>query len=291
MSTLTRTLVVTKTSTPDIATAAISAQPHKKQWQLRDFELGKALGKGNLGNVWLARTKKEKFVVAIKAMRKRELKNQRHITQFKREVELQAGLNHPNILKLYTYFYDQQRVYIIIEYAPSGELYAMLQKEGHFDYPRTAGYIRQVASGLEYCHARGIIHRDIKPENLLIGADGKLKICDFGASIKTCAPRHTFCGTLDYLAPEVVRREAYTEAIDAWAVGVLTCEMLTGDAPFYGESRQETYQNIQRAEPNIAKITESTAREFIGALLVKDAAQRMPVRDVKQHAFIQEFGI
>ena len=194
-------------SSSSAAAAAPSSQQQQQQrpWSLEDFDIGRPLGRGKFGNVYLAREKRSRYIVALKVLFKAQLAASSVEHQLRREVEIQSHLRHPNILRLYGYFYDAEKVYLILEYAPKGELYKELQRLGHFDERRTATYVASLARALHYCHTKHVIHRDIKPENLLVGLRGELKIADFGWSVH--APnsrRRTLCGTLDYLPPEMV---------------------------------------------------------------------------------------
>ncbi|RHY06751.1 hypothetical protein DYB26_007296 [Aphanomyces astaci] len=138
-------------------------------WKLTDFEIGRPLGRGKFGNVYLAREKESKYVVALKVLQKNQLRKANVEYQLRREIEIQSDLNHPNILRLFGYFYDDKRIYLIIEYAPQGELYQKLMDVGRFSEPVAATYVYQIAQGLLYMHQRHVIHRDLKPENLLLG--------------------------------------------------------------------------------------------------------------------------
>lgn len=174
-------------------------------WHLSNFDIGRPLGRGKFGNVYLAREKDTKFVVALKVMFKKQiyLNNVEH--QVRREIEIQSHLRHPNILRLYGYFHDPSRIYLILEYAPKGALYKELQSQPNkrLDEKRTAYYVYSLADALNYLHERDVIHRDIKPENLLLGHNGELKIADFGWSVhEPNSARTTLCGTVDYLPPE-----------------------------------------------------------------------------------------
>uniref|UniRef100_A0A453E676 Aurora kinase n=1 Tax=Aegilops tauschii subsp. strangulata TaxID=200361 RepID=A0A453E676_AEGTS len=175
----------------------------EKRWVLSDFDVGKALGRGKFGHVYLAREKRSSHIVALKVLFKSQLKQSQVEHQLRREVEIQSHLRHPNILRLYGYFYDQTRVYLILEHAAKGELYKELQRCKHFSERRSATYIASLARALIYLHGKHVIHRDIKPENLLVGLQGELKIADFGWSVHTFNRRRTMCGTLDYLPPEM----------------------------------------------------------------------------------------
>lgn len=138
---------------------------------LAAFQIGRPLGKGKFGRVYLARTKAApQFIVALKCLNKVEIVNGRVEKQVRREIEIQQNLRHPNILRLYGYFHDSKRIFLIIEFAARGELYKQLSKHGKFDEKRSSRYIAQMADALAYLHKKHVIHRDIKPENLLIGA-------------------------------------------------------------------------------------------------------------------------
>lgn len=191
--------------TPKDGAAVDGADKKVSPWHLSNFDIGRPLGRGKFGNVYLAREKDTKFVVALKVMFKKQihLNNVEH--QVRREIEIQSHLRHPNILRLYGYFHDAARIYLILEYAPKGALYKELQSQPNkrFDESRTAGYIYSLADALLYLHDRDVIHRDIKPENLLLGYNGELKIADFGWSVhEPNSARTTLCGTVDYLPPE-----------------------------------------------------------------------------------------
>lgn len=221
-------------------------------WHLSDFEIGKPLGKGKFGRVYMVRTRAPpQYICALKCLYKSELIEHRVEKQIRREIEIQMNLRHPHILRLYGYFHDERRIFLMIEFAGKGELYRQLSKHGKFSEQRSARYVDQMADALEYLHSKHVIHRDIKPENLLLGINGDLKIGDFGWSVHAPSNRRkTLCGTLDYLPPEMVNvincrrgtpsspccsqveKKEHTEKVDHWALGVLTFEFLVGKPPF-----------------------------------------------------------
>uniref|UniRef100_A0A3Q4GS01 non-specific serine/threonine protein kinase n=1 Tax=Neolamprologus brichardi TaxID=32507 RepID=A0A3Q4GS01_NEOBR len=238
---------------------------------LENFDIGRPLGKGKFGNVYLARERQTKFILALKVL-------------FKKQLE-KAGVEHqhPNILRLYGYFHDASRVYLILEFAPRGELYSELQRCGHFSENISATYIMELADALNYCHTKKVIHRDIKPENLLLGANGELKIADFGWSVHTPSSRRsTLCGTLDYLPPEMIEGKTHDEKVDLWSLGVLCYEFLVGKPPFEAKTHEETYRRISRATISAG------AKDLVARLLKHNPMHRLPIQGVLSHPWVVE---
>jgi len=264
----------------------------KRRWQLSDFDIGRSLGKGKFGNVYLAREKKSKFIVALKVLYKRQLEKANVEHQLRREIEIQSHLRHANILRLYGYFYDETKVFLILEYAPKGELYKELQRCGKFDDKRTATYIRQLAEALQYCHAKHVIHRDIKPENLLLGLKGNLKIADFGWSVHAPSSRRTtLCGTLDYLPPEMIENKEHDSRVDIWGLGVLCYEFLCGKPPFEEQNHSETYRRITRVDLKFPSHVSEGARAFISKLLRHNPEDRMSIDETLQDHWLLENAV
>jgi len=174
-----------------------------------------------------------KYILALKTLYKSELVADRVEQQVRREIEIQQQLRHPNILRLYGFFHDEKRIFLMLEFAGQGELYKQLVKCRYFSEKRSSRYIAQIGDALHYLHGKHVIHRDIKPENLLVGIHGEVKIGDFGWSVHApSGRRQTLCGTLDYLPPEMVERKDHNERVDHWALGVLAFEFVSGSPPF-----------------------------------------------------------
>ncbi|CAK9821339.1 Aurora kinase A [Anthophora retusa] len=261
----------------------------EKRWVLTDFDIGRPLGKGKFGNVYLAREKKSKFIIAMKVLFKAQIQKADVEHQVRREIEIQTHLRHPNILKMYGYFHDDKRVYLILEYAPNGELFKELnaQPEKRFDEIRTATYISQLADALKYCHSKKVIHRDIKPENLLLGIKGELKVADFGWSVHApSSRRNTLCGTLDYLPPEMVAGKTHDHTVDLWELGVLCYECLVGSPPFLAKTYEETYMKIKKAQYQFPDFVSEGARNLISKLLTVESDKRLPLEDVLRHPWV-----
>jgi serine/threonine protein kinase len=270
------------------AASVSSSTSEPKRWTLKDFEIGRALGKGKFGHVYLARERKSGFIVALKVLYRSELESSNAEKQLRREIEIQSHLRHVNILRLYGYFYDEKRVYLILEYAPNGELYKKLRSFNRFPEDQAAQYIQQLAHALRYMHSKHVIHRDIKPENLLLGLRGELKIADFGWSVHAPnARRQTLCGTLDYLPPEMVQGREHGRLVDLWCLGVLCYEFLVGEAPFE-DSRgfQETYRRISRVDFQLPEHVSPEAQDLIRNLLQHDPEKRLELDAVLVHPWI-----
>jgi serine/threonine protein kinase len=263
------------------------AEKPQRKWSLGDFDIGKPLGNGKFGKVYLAREKKTHFIVALKVLFKNQLSKAGVEHQLRREIEIQAHLRHDNILRLYGYFFDQTRIYLILEFAAKGELYKELQKCRQFDEKRSAKYIKSLAAALDYCHAKHVIHRDIKPENLLLDLKGELKIADFGWSVHAPHSRRTtLCGTLDYLPPEMIEGKAHDNMVDVWSLGVLMYEFLVGTPPFEAQGHHETYKKISKVDLKFPAHISADARDLISKLLVKEPSARMPLAEVASHKWI-----
>ncbi|KAJ4360420.1 spindle assembly checkpoint kinase [Didymosphaeria variabile] len=270
--------------------ALYSQSTTTKQWHLGMFEIGKPLGKGKFGRVYLAKERSSGFVCALKVLHKNELQQGKVEKQVRREIEIQSHLAHPNILRLFGHFHDAKRIFLILEFAGKGELYKHLRREQRFPEPKAAQYIAQMAAALKYLHKKHVMHRDIKPENILVGIHGEIKISDFGWSVH--APnnrRNTMCGTLDYLPPEMLtgrgKDNFYSEKVDLWSLGVLTYEFLVGEAPFE-DTQVMTQRKIVRGEYTVPNFVSPEARDLIKKLLVLDPEKRIALEDVERHPWI-----
>ncbi|XP_064916156.1 aurora kinase B isoform X12 [Columba livia] len=221
-----------------------ASPPPQRTFTLDDFEIGRPLGKGKFGSVYLAREQSTKFLVALKILFKSQVEKEGVEHQLRREIEIMAHLQsgststavsggggHPNILRLYNYFHDERRVFLILEYAPGGELYKELQRQGRFDATRIATLMEEAADALLYCHGKKVIHRDIKPENLLLGLMGELKIADFGWSVHAPSLQWTCTSRPPCPRAPVISSRACCAAARPSACPCGTCCSTPGCAP------------------------------------------------------------
>lgn len=266
-------------------------------WQLKDFEIGRPLGKGKFGSVYLARTgpKKNKpneppMICAIKVLFKSQLQKYGVEHQLRREIEVQFNVKHEYVLPMYGYFWDAKRVFLVLEFASGGELYANMQKKGTFSQTETATYIYEICEALKVCHANDVWHRDIKPENILIGYHGELKLADFGWSVHGTGTRQTMCGTPDYLPPEILSGQDYGPAVDMWAVGVLNYELLVGNPPFEEDNMEETYRRIKQGIYQFPQNVSQLAKDCIRRMLVVNAERRAKPVQIQTHSWIMKYA-
>ncbi|CAD5216084.1 unnamed protein product [Bursaphelenchus okinawaensis] len=264
-----------------------------RHWDLKHFEIGKELGNGRFGTVFLAREAQSMFIVALKVLNKAELTEDiQH--QIKREVEIQYHLRHRNIIRLYGYFHDVKRLYLVLEYANHGSIFSHLRKVGHFSVPLASHLFLQLADAITYIHDMDVLHRDIKPENMLLN-NKTLKLADFGwACHKKSSRLMTYCGTPDYLAPEMIKvaKEPYDFGIDLWAMGITYFEFLTGRTPFHSHlnSPRNThlYKNICALNFDVPKDFPKEAWTIVKNLLAKNPVDRTKPGVVMQNSYLIE---
>lgn len=258
---------------------------------MNDFELTEPLGRGQFGKVFLATETRSGYPVALKILSKTEIMQHKVEKQVLREIEIHSYLNHPHIIQLFTYFHNEKQIYMVLEYAAGGAVFSLLQKQPNkrFDEHISAKFIHQVADALNYCHKNNVIHRDVKPENLLLTIDGNIKLADFGWSVHiSTSKRKTICGTIDYLAPEIVTRKKYDITVDLWCLGILCYEFLVGVPPFRAKTEDETYKKINKSIIPWKSVIKSGAKDLISKLLQKKSSERISLDNVMTHSWILE---
>eukprot|EP01121_Diplochlamys_sp_Union-15-3_P009003 TRINITY_DN2429_c0_g1_i1.p1 TRINITY_DN2429_c0_g1~~TRINITY_DN2429_c0_g1_i1.p1 ORF type:complete len:466 (+),score=94.61 TRINITY_DN2429_c0_g1_i1:120-1517(+) len=261
----------------------------KKKITVEDFELLKVIGKGSFGKVIQVRKKDTRKIYAMKILHKQTIIERNEVEHTKAERSILMKLEHPFLVKLYFSFQDPEKLYFVMDYVNGGELFFHLQKEKQFTEDRVRFYAAEIASGLEYLHTQGIIYRDLKPENLLLHRDGHIIMTDFGLSkegIKDGVRTGTFCGTPEYLAPEVLEGKDYGKAVDWWSFGTLIYEMLTGLPPFYSEDIQAMYTKILSADLRIPAKFSPETKDLIEKLLDRNPLTRLSNPDqIRAHPY------
>lgn len=276
---------------PAASSAAGSSDsvPLSMRYRLEDYTtVGSPLGGGSFGQVTKVLCKNTGEYFAMKAIPKKKIVDHKMTDYLWREVETQMKIKHPNILEMYYYFEDADNVHLLLEYARGGSLFGTLRKRGRLSEPEAARYFTHVALALDHLHKKGVIHRDLKPENILMCDNSIAKLADFGwcAEMDERGERNTFCGTWDYLSPEMVNNEPHDHTVDVWAVGVLLYEMLTARAPFAAASQMKTLMRISGVDLQPPEYVHSDAKDLMQMLLVKEKAARLPLAQAIQHPWI-----
>ena len=250
------------------------------------------IGKGAFGEVWKVSHKMTGKIYVIKVIDKMAIKGQKLIDQINREIEIMYKLNHPHVIRLINHFEDDEKFYLIMPYASKGQLYSLLRRQVRFDQRTAAQYMREVIEAVRYIHSFSpkIIHRDIKPENLLLDDNYRVLLSDFGWSnfLDDDEFRKTFCGTPEYLSPEMVKKEGHNEMVDIWALGVLMFEFLAGYAPFAGNFQKELYNNIKKLKISWPVDFPPLAKNLITKILKLNPTERLSLDEILDHPWFTQ---
>ncbi|XP_038254494.1 ribosomal protein S6 kinase alpha-3 isoform X2 [Dermochelys coriacea] len=259
------------------------------------FELLKVLGQGSFGKVFLVKKisgSDARQLYAMKVLKKATLKVRDRV-RTKMERDILVEVNHPFIVKLHYAFQTEGKLYLILDFLRGGDLFTRLSKEVMFTEDDVKFYLAELALALDHLHSLGIIYRDLKPENILLDEEGHIKLTDFGLSKESIdheKKAYSFCGTVEYMAPEVVNRRGHTQSADWWSFGVLMFEMLTGTLPFQGKDRKETMTMILKAKLGMPQFLSSEAQSLLRMLFKRNPANRLGagpdgVEEIKRHLF------
>lgn len=266
---------------------------NKKKVSLDDFVLISVIGRGTFGKVSLVKYIENDQLYALKSMRKTKLAKVNYIQQILNEREILLKNQHPFLVAAHFTFQTETKLFIVLDYVPGGELLKRLNVEGRFSEKRTQLYAAEILLGIEHLHKHGIIYRDLKPENILVDEYGHLKITDFGfAKNIENEETTTFCGTPEYLAPEVIRKKAYTKSVDWWAFGIIVYEMLCGCSPFSSSNRKELMESILFDPISFPSYLSPIAIDLINKLLDRNKKTRLgsgpqDASEIKDHPFFK----
>lgn len=268
------------------------------RYKLSDFQFLRTLGTGSFGRVHLVRSQHNQRFYAIKVLRKQHVVKMKQVEHANNEHHVLSMVRHPFLINLWGTFQDPTFLYLVMDFVPGGELFTLLRQSRHFPHQVAKFYISEVALAIDFLHKHDIIYRDLKPENILLGADGHLKLIDFGfakdmaGSTGVC---WTLCGTPDYLAPEVIRARGYNKSVDWWSLGVLLFEMLAGYPPFYTEDGNpiKLYEKILAGNVQYPSFFEVGAKDLLRSLLTADLSKRYGnlqhgSRDIFSHMWFAE---
>ncbi|KAF2761347.1 kinase-like protein [Pseudovirgaria hyperparasitica] len=265
-----------------------------------DFSILKLIGKGTFGQVFQVRKKDTRRIYAMKVLSKKVIVQKKEVahTLGERNILVRTAMSDsPFIVGLKFSFQTPADLYLVTDFMSGGELFWHLQKEGRFLEARAKFYIAELILALQHLHNHDIVYRDLKPENILLDAKGHIALCDFGlskANLTDDATTNTFCGTTEYLAPEVLLDEhGYTKMVDFWSLGVLVFEMCCGWSPFYAEDTQQMYKNIAFGKVRFPRDALSTeGRNFVKGLLNRNPRHRLgatrDAEELKAHPFFAD---
>lgn len=281
-------------------------QPHEKE-SVDSFEIVSVIGRGFYGKVMLVNKKDTNEIYAMKTIKKNKIFIKKKINLIWTERNILVKVNHPFIVKLHSTFQTDSKFYFIMEYIPGGELFKYLRECDVLPHDEAALYLAEIGMALSYLHSIGIVYRDLKPENILCNTDGHLKITDFGLSKiiafdEQSSDAKTFCGTYEYMAPEIVSigsqsstqrleqknqqpNNIYGYEVDWWAYGVLAYEMLYGTTPFYNVNSMRMMHDIVNSKVPFPFEATPDEIDFINRFLNKDPKQRATFDSMKEHAF------
>ena len=276
---------------------ALNLEPEPK---ITDFKIIREIGSGSFGRVYLAKHLKTKVDYAIKVIDKRNKTNIEGKPYFRREIEIMSKIRHPNCVRLFGNFEDENFCYFIMEYIPGGNLYTLMSSNRNtgLNIYLVASIVRDLASAIYYLHNMNppIIHRDIKPENVLLTDNKKIKLTDFGWSNYIDfegEQRSTLCGTPIYLAPEMITNSGHDKHVDIWCLGVLLFELLTGTPPFIGQNRVLLMKNIINVNivwPSPPRLSiDPDAKDLISKILKKNPNERISLENMIKHNFFIKY--
>ena len=282
---------------PKSESVHLGLEPEPK---ITDFKIKREIGSGSFGRVYLATHFKTHVDYAIKVIDKRNKTNIEGKPYFRREIEIMAKIRHPNCVRLFGNFEDDNFCYFIMEYIPGGNLYTLMSRNKNtgLNIYLVANIVRDLASAIYYLHNMNppIIHRDIKPENILLTNNSKVKLTDFGWSNYIDfegEQRLTLCGTPIYLAPEMIQNKGHDKHVDIWCLGVLLFELLTGTPPFIGQNRVILMKNIINVNivwPSPPRLPiDPDAKDLISKILKKRPNERISLENMIKHSFFIKY--
>uniref|UniRef100_A0A8C8H6F4 Ribosomal protein S6 kinase n=1 Tax=Oncorhynchus tshawytscha TaxID=74940 RepID=A0A8C8H6F4_ONCTS len=266
------------------------------------FELLRVLGKGGYGKVFQVRKMSGATsgkIFAMKVLKKAMIvRNAKDTAHTKAERNILEEVKHPFIVDLIYAFQTGGKLYLILEYLSGGELFMQLEREGIFMEDTACFYLAEISMALGHLHLKGIIYRDLKPENIMLSNNGHVKLTDFGLckeSIHDGTVTHTFCGTIEYMAPEILMRSGHNRAVDWWSLGALMYDMLTGAPPFTGENRKKTIDKILKCKLNLPPYLTQEARDLLKKLLKRNASLRLGAgpgdsSEIQSHPFFRHIN-
>jgi len=263
-----------------------------------DFDFLKVLGRGAFGKVMQVKHTRTGNIYAMKILKKKQIVSSNQIEHTKAERKILQALQHPFLMKLRFAFQTDSKLYFVIDYYRGGELFFHLKKVTMFSEEQVQFFLGEVALALGHLHSKDIIYRDLKPENILLHQSGHICLTDFGLSKDigpASADAHTFCGTPEYLAPEVIQKQGHGKAVDWWSLGILCFELSTGQPPFYHQNAHIMYRKIRTENVRFPPTMEDKCQDLITQLLNRNPKERLgsgpgDVDDIQKHSWFKKMN-
>uniref|UniRef100_A0A8C3SWH7 Protein kinase C n=1 Tax=Chelydra serpentina TaxID=8475 RepID=A0A8C3SWH7_CHESE len=264
----------------------------RRKFTIDSFIFHKVLGKGSFGKVLLAELKGKNEFFAIKALKKDVvlIDDDVECTMVEKRV-LALAWENPFLTHLYCTFQTKDHLFFVMEFLNGGDLMFHIQDKGRFDLFRAMFYGAEIVCGLQFLHSKGIIYRDLKLDNVMLDKEGHIKIADFGMCKENVVGENrasTFCGTPDYIAPEILQGLKYTFSVDWWSFGVLLYEMLIGQSPFHGDDEDELFESIRVDTPHYPRWITKESKDLLEKLFERDPTKRLGITgNIKEHSFFK----
>lgn len=259
-----------------------------------DFELLRVVGQGAFGKVFQVKQRATGRIFAMKVMRKDKVLAKNHSEYMRQERDILTDIDHPFIVKMHYSFQTSTKLYLILDFVNGGHLFFQLYRQGMFDESLARVYCAEIVLAVAHLHGLGVAHRDLKPENVLLDHTGHVVLTDFGLAKRVKGDTHTnsMCGTMEYMAPEVVTAKGHGRPADWWSVGVLLFEMLTGKHPFSARNRQLLQKKILSEKLKLPPYLTQEAASLLKGLLTRDPKARLGTGEegidkIKKHAFFR----
>mmetsp|Transcript_5320 Transcript_5320/g.5276 ORF Transcript_5320/g.5276 Transcript_5320/m.5276 type:complete len:510 (+) Transcript_5320:194-1723(+) len=270
--------------------------PEKKRISPLDFQAIQQIGKGSFGEVFLVEKKDTHEYFAMKILRKNKVMGQNIVKYAMTERNVLSYMRHPFIVGLKYAFQTQNKLFLILDYCPGGDLGSHIAREKRFSETRARIYLCEILVALEELHKRDIIFRDLKPDNVVLDSEGHAMLTDFGLSKEGVLDNFSaksFCGSVAYLAPEMLKRQGHGKAVDWYLLGVLLYEMLVGIPPYFSHNKDQLFHNIQHSTLKIPTSLSPDAKSLMKGLLQREPSKRLGSRrdaeEIKEHHFF--YGI
>jgi serine/threonine protein kinase len=262
----------------------------KKSIGMADFDLLTVLGLGSFGRVMKVREKKSGRIFAMKVLDKAQVVANKMVKHTHDEKDILGSIDHPFICKMYHAFQTRKHLVLILDFLCGGELFFHLQRCRRFPESRAKFYAAEIGTALEHIHKRDIIYRDLKPENLVLNRMGHVTLTDFGlAKREVHDMTHTFCGTPEYMAPELIQKRGHTKAVDWWSLGIFLFEMVGGLPPFYNQNVTEMYDMILHRPLAFPKHFSPDLQHLLGRLLDRNPETRLQTgEEYRKHPFFRD---